>query len=147
MLPMVSVLAGAMLGSRNGAMSMTLYALLGLLGVPVFATAPFGGLGYILKPSFGFVPGFILAAWLTGYIIEKFKRSTPVYIGASVAGVISIYLVGVPYLWFVMNYYIGKSTSLYSSIQLGMLYFIVPDLIKAVISGILAASVAKRIKI
>ena len=51
-----TTLAGVLLGSRLGATSVILYIVLGLLGVPVFAEG--GGPGYILKPSFGYLPGF-----------------------------------------------------------------------------------------
>ena len=53
-----TTLAGVLLGSRLGAISVVLYIALGLLGVPVFAEG--GGPGYILKPSFGYLPGFAI---------------------------------------------------------------------------------------
>ena len=64
-----TMLAGLLLGGRRGAAAVTAYILMGLLGFPVFAEG--GGLGYILKPSFGYLIGFAAAAYLTGCIANK----------------------------------------------------------------------------
>lgn len=64
-----TTLAGLLLGSRLGATSVVLYIVMGLAGLPVFATG--GGLGYVLEPSFGYLVGFAAAAWVTGRIAEK----------------------------------------------------------------------------
>lgn len=71
-----AVLAGAVLGKRLGAISMTVYALIGIIGVPVFAQFK-GGSETIFSPTFGFILSFILAAYITGWIIEKRKRRLP----------------------------------------------------------------------
>lgn len=55
-----TMLAGLLLGGKLGAASVCAYILLGLLGLPVFAEG--GGLSYILKPSFGYIIGFAVAA-------------------------------------------------------------------------------------
>src|SRR5690606_15696016 len=69
-----AVLAGAFLGSRLGAISMAVYAFIGLVGAPVFARFS-GGIGEILSPTFGFILSFIFTAYVTGKIIEKNNRS------------------------------------------------------------------------
>ena len=46
-----TMLAGLLLGGRLGAASVGLYIAMGLIGLPVFAQG--GGIGYVLKPSFG----------------------------------------------------------------------------------------------
>src|SRR5690606_23994719 len=56
-----AVLAGAFLGSRLGAISMAVYAFIGLVGAPVFARFS-GGIGEILSPTFGFILSFIFTA-------------------------------------------------------------------------------------
>ncbi|MCD6156016.1 MAG: biotin transporter BioY, partial [Candidatus Atribacteria bacterium] len=60
LLPFVVVLAGWLLRPQEAFWSMSTYILLGLVGLPVFASPPFGGPAYLLKPSFGFLLGFIL---------------------------------------------------------------------------------------
>ena len=63
------LLSGLMLGSKKAAFSQITYLLLGLIGFPVFAGFS-GGLQHIYKPSFGFILGYIAAAYIAG----KFKE-------------------------------------------------------------------------
>ena len=53
-----TMLAGLLLGGRLGAISVGAYAVLGLLGLPIFTEG--GGFWYLLKPSFGYILGFIV---------------------------------------------------------------------------------------
>ena len=69
-----TMLAGLLLGGRLGAVSVLAYALLGLAGLPIFAEG--GGFWYLLKPSFGYILGFILAAYVTGRMTEKREGQT-----------------------------------------------------------------------
>ena len=55
-----TLLAGLVLGARLGAVAVGAYVLLGLLGVPVFASG--GGPAYVLQPTFGYLLAFILQA-------------------------------------------------------------------------------------
>lgn len=64
-----AILAGALLGSRRGAISVGVYVLLGLCGLPVFTKG--AGLSYIFQPTFGYLAGFILGAWLCGGSARK----------------------------------------------------------------------------
>ena len=53
-----TLLAGLMLGARLGALAVGTYVLMGLVGIPVFASG--GGPGYVLQPTFGSLVGFII---------------------------------------------------------------------------------------
>ena len=64
-----AILAGIILGPVRGLVAMTVYMLIGLLGVPVFSLG--GGPGYVLQPSFGFVLGFLPAGYFSGLMYEK----------------------------------------------------------------------------
>ena len=55
-----TTLAGLLLGSKKGAISVAVYVLMGLIGIPVFTQG--GGFSYVLKPSFGFLVAFIIGA-------------------------------------------------------------------------------------
>ena len=59
-----TLLAGLLLGERLGALAVLVYIALGLLGVPVFASG--GGPSYVLQPTFGYLIGFVVQAWLCG---------------------------------------------------------------------------------
>lgn len=69
-----TLLAGLVLGARLGAIAVVAYILLGLLGVPIFATG--GGPGYVLQPTFGYLLGFVLQAWFCG---KYARRTKPAY--------------------------------------------------------------------
>ncbi len=70
---MMVVLAGAFLGSKNGAYSQLLYLFLGSIGLPVFANGAMG-IAYLFGPTGGYLLAFPLGAFLTGYIVEKNKN-------------------------------------------------------------------------
>ena len=67
-------LAGLLLGGKKGALSVGVYVFIGLLGIPVFTEG--GGLSYILKPTFGYLLGFILCAFISGKIAENCREIT-----------------------------------------------------------------------
>jgi biotin transport system substrate-specific component len=99
------LLAGMLLGSRGGFLSQIVYVLLGLAGVPVFAGG--GGPGYFLKPTFGYLIGFCLAAWLTGGLLAKRpeqERKFGHYYLAGLAGLAALYGLGILYRWFITNF-------------------------------------------
>lgn len=146
LLPMVALLSGMILGSKLGAMSMLVYVLLGLIGVPVFASPPYGGFTYILKPTFGFLLGFIASSWTTGKIIERNKSLLRNYFLASFLGLGIMYLFGLPYLYIILNFYINKPAGILDVLKLGFFPFIIPDVIKSLISSIFAKAIISRLE-
>lgn len=91
----IAIFAGALLGYRLGATSMSLYVILGLAGVPIFASG--GGIGYVTKPVFGFIIGYIIAAFIVGFILKK-KTNSLTIILSSLAAVLAVHLIGDIYL-------------------------------------------------
>lgn len=147
LVPFVVILAGATLGARGGAVAMLVYVLLGLVGLPVFEKPPYGGPSYVLQPTFGFLLGFIAGAWVTGKIIAQREIAGPLkYILAGLAGIVVIYLLGLPYLYAMLNFYMGKDFSVIKVIQIGLAPFIAMDIAKAVLAALLARLVAQRVK-
>jgi len=64
------LLAGALLGSRRGALSQVTYIAEGLAGMPVFAGGH-AGLAWALGPTGGYLAGFVAAAFVTGWLAER----------------------------------------------------------------------------
>lgn len=62
-------LAGGLLGKKYGTVALSVYVLLGAVGLPVFSEFR-GGLGVIAGPTGGYIIGYIAAAFLVGLIIE-----------------------------------------------------------------------------
>lgn len=92
-----AVLAGLLLGSRYGAVSMTVYMAIGLAGAPVFAKFS-GGASAIISPTFGFIVSFIFVAYVVGKIVEK--NSTVVgFVTAALVGCVVNYLIGTNWLF------------------------------------------------
>jgi len=143
LLPIMIFLAGALLGAKLGALSVSLYVLLGLFGIPVFAQPPFGGFAYILQPTFGFILGYILAAYVVGKVIERTTSAyTLQYALAMLLGIAALYLLGIPYLYLLSNVYFSEPLTFWRAIEIGLIPFILLDLVK----GLFAAAVALRIK-
>lgn len=148
LLPFVAMLAGGYLGPRLGAMSMLIYILLGLAGVPVFARPPFGGPAYVLQPTFGFLPGFVAAAFLIGHLLKNRESAGKGrYFMAMLAGLAVIYLVGLPYLYVILTFYLGSNVSLAKLLAIGFTPFIIPDLVKAVVAATLARTLYRRLNV
>lgn len=146
-LPLIAVLTGAILGPRLGAWSMIIYIMMGLVGFQVFATEPFGGPLYILKPTFGFTLGYIPAAYLSGLIIwRNINAGIVIYSGAMLLGIVVIYLVGIPYLYIMMNFYLGQKLLLWHVVAgMGILFLI--DIAKALAAALMAKSLVKRLRL
>ena len=105
------LMAGMLLGARLGAMSAALYVLTGLLGIPVFAAG--GGISYVLRPSFGFLLGFIVTAYCSGWIMEHGQRNWRTCFLAALAGLLATYGIGLVYKYMLLNYYTGTGISFY----------------------------------
>ena len=129
---------GAVLGSRRGGLSLALYVLEGLIGLPVFAGGT-GGMAIIFGPTAGYLVGFIPAAILVGYLSEKgFSRNRISMFFALLFGSIVIYLFGVFRLLSFVEYE--------KVFMLGIAPFLVGDVIKTVLATILIPSGWKLIK-
>ena len=84
-------LAGLLLGAKYGGLSVLLYAALGLIGLPVFTAG--GGITYVLFPTFGYIIGFILAAFLTGLISSRMQPNTKNYMFAAFCGLMILHII------------------------------------------------------
>ena len=122
-----TALAGVLLGPRWGAASQAVYVVLGLIGLPVFTGG--GGLGYVLQPSFGFLLGLIPAAWVIGMLSRRTPGPLRVAL-ASLAGLGVLYLVGLPYMWLILNVYLERGLALPALLWSGMLIFLPEDALK-----------------
>jgi len=120
------LLVGATLGAVRGASSLALYALLGVVGVPVYSEGR-GGVDVILGATGGYIVGFILAAALVGWLSErqwdrKFLKALAVF----VLGTAVPFAIGLPWLAVVAQ------LDLSATLANGLYPFIIPGLIKAV---------------
>jgi biotin transport system substrate-specific component len=92
------LLVGGALGFRRGLMSVGLYVLIGLIGLPFFAEGK-GGVGTILGATGGYLVGFVVAGSLVGRLAELgWDRRLGGALAMMIAGSIVIYAIGMPWL-------------------------------------------------
>lgn len=128
------LLAGLLLGSRWGLASMGLYLLVGTIGMPVFAGGR-GGLAHFLGPTGGYLFGYVLSAWITGFISERSRGLLVVDILAVLAGLFFIYGLGVPWLKMVTHMPWPRT------FIVGMVFFLPGEAVKAPVALILARAI------
>ena len=103
------LLAGLLLGAKMGAMSVAAYVIIGLAGVPVFVHG--GGPQYVFRAGFGFLLGFILAAFVIGLLAGGPAGGTRQKAGAALlrlmlaalAGLVVYYFIGIAYYYFMYS--------------------------------------------
>ncbi len=127
--------SGIFLGARYGLYSQLLYVGIGLIGIPVFASG--GGPTYVLQPTFGYLIGFILCAYIVGKLTEKLEKVTFVKVFAPVlAGLFFVYVCGVSYLYMIINLYMKKEMSIGKAIAVGFTPYITSDFILSVLVAV-----------
>ncbi len=102
------IMAGLVLGGRDGAAAVLVYLVMGLFGLPVFTQG--GGVGYVFKPSFGYLIGFPIGALVSGVLCSRIKRMTrgKVFLSA-LCGMVPIYIIGITYQVLIVYLYLGKT--------------------------------------
>lgn len=141
-----AILSGALLGSRLGAISMTVYALIGLVGAPVFARFS-GGIGTIISPTFGFILSFIATAYVTGKLIERNKQLLT-FIIAALIGLIINYLIGTNWMYAAFKLWASAPEGFtYKAAWIMMIPPLPKDIILAVFAGWLAFRVNKTMTV
>ncbi len=131
------ILSGYLIGGKAAFISMLLYLCLGLMGIPVFTEG--GGIGYVLKPSFGFILGFCLGAFITGVVSKQRSDSFIRLFLSGCAGLFGVYCVGLFYFGLISNMMLGFSLR-----DIFLFCFLLP-LPGDILSCFLAAILAKRI--
>lgn len=132
------LLVATILGARYGTISISLYILLGIIGVPVFSGFS-SGIGVLLGPTGGYIFAYILAAFISGGYIEKVKLS---YFHATVANIIGamiILAIGTIQLKYVAN------LSWQAALISGAYPFIVGEIFKAVVAAWIGVKVKKQL--
>ena len=132
-----TLLAGLVLGGRLGALAVGAYVLMGLVGIPVFASG--GGPGYLMQPTFGYLIGFILQAYVCGKLSRCLTRPRMLtLLGVNLVGMAIVYLLGLVWFYVVSNYVIMAPVSIWWVILYCGILQVGPDFILCVISAGLA---------
>jgi biotin transport system substrate-specific component len=136
------LLVGTVLGPVRGALAMVLYAVLGIVGLPVFAGGASGSIWN--STSGGFVVGFIFAAALVGWLAQREWDHKMVRTFVSfVAGTVVMYLFGLPWLYVVLTTFpdavlvkfFGTTNELQATFAGGIVPFLLGDVLKAIVAA------------
>lgn len=141
-LPMVPInlamlavfIAGGVLGPWAGALSQVVYVLLGAIGLPVFSQFT-GGLSIIVGPTGGYIAGYVVAALITGFTVQKWCKPLPLALGM-VAGLAACYTLGTAWFMVVTG----------SALGVALLTCVVPFLIGDAIKIAIAAALSPRLR-
>ena len=146
-------LTGLMLEPRHALISQLVYMALGLVGLPVFMNG--GGLSYVLEPSFGFIIGFAVCAFLTSLLArrqviaslkaegrrDRALAALKAALGA-LASLLAMYVIAVIYMYLIYTLYLGQSTAL-PVLAVSMGVFLLIDSVKFVLAALIG-ELAKR---
>jgi biotin transport system substrate-specific component len=115
------LLSGAVM-KRDAVIPVSLYVILGALGLPLFHNG-IAGAGVLLGPTGGYLTGFIAAALITGLAYES--QSRPIHLLGIVAATLVIYAFGLGWLMYSLD------REFFPAFAAGVLPFIIGDAIKA----------------
>jgi biotin transport system substrate-specific component len=141
-----ALLAGVLLGTWWGGMSMTLYIGLGAAGIPWFQGGN-SGMAYLAGPTGGYIIGFILAALFLGYFTDKYvrARSFTVMLGLMLfASFVLIYGPGLLQLNLWLANVKGQATTFGHLLTMGAIPFLAGDATKAVIAALIARGITPK---
>ena len=130
-------LAGVILGSKKGGLSILVYVLLGAIGVPVFAGFS-GGVQNLIGPTGGFIISFPIMAYVIGLGVEHRKKKG-MFVLMLILGTVLNYVIGVAMFCIIMN------SSVMTGITACVLPFIPTAIIKAVVAALLGLQIRSRL--
>ncbi|MBQ0059032.1 MAG: biotin transporter BioY [Lachnospiraceae bacterium] len=139
-----TTMAGIILGGRRGAISVLIYTILGLAGLPIFAEG--GGLWYVLKPTFGYMIGFILGSYLTGKLTERYGYDVKHVFAASFAGLLVVYAVGMIYYYILGNFVINAPIGIWALFLYCFLLAVPGDILLCILSAISAKRIIRALR-
>jgi biotin transport system substrate-specific component len=132
------MLAGAVLGWRNGAAAVLVVLLLVAVGLPLLAGGS-GGLGVFVRPAAGFLVGWVFGAAVTGLIAHSGRGRMEwwrVAVANVVGGILVIYAFGIPVQALIMGLSLGEATWM-------SMIFLPGDAIKVVIATVLTLALRR----
>lgn len=128
----------SVLGMKLGTVSVLVYILLGLAGLPVFAGFT-GGPGKLFGPTGGYIIGYIFMSLLCGFFVDKWGNKLVLYFSGMVLGTLVLYLFGTVWLAYQASYTFPQA------LAAGVLPYIPGDLIKLIAAMAAGSQIRKRL--
>ncbi|MBP7735617.1 MAG: biotin transporter BioY [Spirochaetes bacterium] len=145
----LAVLVAAMVLGRWGALSQVLYLVIGLAGVPWFAGSG-GGPAVLAGPTFGYLLGFVVSAYLVGAILDRYegmRRLLPLFIIMAAANFIVILGLGTLYLYLWLGAVRGAAPGLYELLTMGAIPFLPGAAVKTVLAAFIGTAIMPKERI
>ncbi|MCI8660087.1 MAG: biotin transporter BioY [Lachnospiraceae bacterium] len=140
-----TMLAGLLLGGKLGCLSVCVYILLGLAGLPVFTQG--GGIGYIFQPSFGYIIGFAVGAYVTGVIANgKGNPGYPRLMAANFIGLGIVYFFGMVYYYLISDFYLGTPIGLWPLFLYCFILAVPGDIVLCIVGAVLGKRMIPALK-
>ena len=136
--PLAILLSVYILGTKKGTIALLIYLLIGAVGVPVFSGFT-GGIGKLAGPTGGYLIGYIFFALIAGWFIHRFYDKVVIQFLGMVLALAVLYAFGTAWLAYSAGMTFG------AALAVGVLPFIVFDLIKIVITIVLGRAVRSRL--
>ncbi len=131
------MLCGTVLGAKRGALAVLLFLGLTLAGLPLLSGGR-GGLGLLASPTVGYIIGFPIAVFVSGWIVERWRAPIlpAAVVGAFLGGLVLLNIIGV----------LGMSLMLDKTLPEAALLaapFLIGDSIKSVLAGLITQAIAR----
>lgn len=131
------LLAAMLLGPVPAVISVAVYLLLGLAGLPVFTSG--GGIFYIFSPTFGYLLGFIPAVFVVSLLSGPRKSQNLLRSWlAGVTGILVIYICGISYMYLLAAFRRMAVPSLAGLFSLGFIITIAGDIVKSLAAALIS---------
>lgn len=131
------MLCGTVLGARRGALAVLLFLGLTAAGLPLLSGGR-GGIGVFAGPSVGYLIGFPVAAFVAGWVVERW--SAPIlqasFVGSLLGGIVVLYAFGIPGMAVVLDKSLPEAAVLATP-------FLIGDLIKCVLAALITRAIAQ----
>lgn len=128
-------------GGKKGFISVCLYILMGLIGVPVFSGFA-AGPAVLVSVTGGYIIGFVVMTLFYWFLCSCISRKKNIKIIALVMGLVLCYMFGSIWLSFVY----GGPNMFYKSLVVGVLPFVIPDIVKLLVAIAASKMISKHMR-
>lgn len=136
---LIIYLSCCILGAKKGTLSVLIYILIGLIGLPVFSGFA-GGFSKLAGPTGGYLIGYFFCAIITGLFVEKFEDKIYMYAIGMILGTLLCYTFGTIWLAKQMN------STFVQAFSIGVLPYIIGDSLKILFGTLLGFKIRVKLK-
>ena len=140
-----TTLAGLLLGANLGFISVCVYIIIGLIGIPIFTEG--GGPGYIFQPTFGYLIGFAFGAYVAGYLTQNRTKLSFIYLlCVNFLNLLIVYAFGMVYVYIINNFYLNTPIGIWPVFLYCFLLAVPGDIVLCILAAILGKKLIPNLK-